>query len=1192
MKNLIPHFIQEQYLKGVHQGAFLAYTMSIDLSGFTPLTETLMQEGNEGAERLSDILNNIFGPTVKLVYEQGGFIPYFAGDAFTAIFPGERGVQPATDLLHTAYELRDLFSSKNFRFGEFQIGLKIGLSFGKVKWGIVGREHKAFYFRGPAIDQCSESQIRASQQEIILDRSLRNCLPIQFPVANFGHPNFFLYTGSGDRHVPKKKGNFPTTDPEVASQFLPNHILSYSGLGEFRSVISVFCSFTGVATHAELNDFATIFLEEIFNFSGYFKEVDFGDKGGVLVGFFGAPISFENNQERALEFVAVLQDRLKTLQQKGSLEFRIGITSGLAYTGMVGGEERCQYAAVGNRVNLAARLMTYASWNEVLVDEEVSKQIGFQFSHKGKIRYKGIAGPVPTFKLLGRSSLIEPTYSGAMVGRQNELRRLLQHINKSLEKRQGSMAYVFGEAGIGKSRLAFELRQELDQINPVNWFACHSDQILRKPFNAFIYFLKGYFNQAPKKTERQNRTAFNRRYNQLLRELKGAAGANILPYLRELERTRPILSELVGLKTKDSIWDELDAKGRYENTLGAIINLFLTEGLIRNTIIELDDAHWMDNDSKELVHRLLPRLRNSSIALLITSRYNDEGGKPILFKPSAVKNSKLPSLEIDIQSLDGATLRVFAENNLQGPISQEFYELLVRTTNGNPFYLEQLIEYFSESNLLNKQEGVWHIKDASIKLSNSINAILTARIDRLSSLVQETVKAAAVIGREFEVPVLSEVMKVQNAFLEEKGDVQTVLEEQIQVAEKSQIWRAMNELRYIFKHSLLREVAYDMQLRTRLRELHLTIAKAIEKVYSSQLEQKYVDLAFHYEQAEVADKTQEYLILAADHAKNNYQNQQALNLYEKLQNALEKGNDRVLEFKVLIRIGQVLELVGQWTEGVVVYNKALQIAQALNDKLLLGRANNALGHLLLLQGNYKDAELYLEIAENFFETIPDPIGIAKVNGDLGNLFFRQGQYTQAQEFFRKSIQQNQGNRPDTKNAHIVASLGLTFMNQGQYDEGIRWLSEQLQVSEEAGDKYGMAYLCTNAGILYFEKGDYDAAHQNLQKGLDLSEELGNKQLSSIAIGCLGSVFERKGYYDQAMKHFQRDLQLAEELGDKQGRAIALNLIGELLSITGRFEEGIEHLNEAKKISEKLGYKKGEAKAINTSGRYSLFPTRL
>ncbi|MEO1712225.1 MAG: tetratricopeptide repeat protein, partial [Bacteroidota bacterium] len=1024
--------------------------------------------------------------------------------------------------------------------------LKIGLSFGEVNWGIVGGEHKAFYFRGPAIDQCSESQIRASQQEIILDRALRNCLPPEFPVANFGHPNFFLYTGSKDRDRIPQPVELPPADLEISRQYLPDPVLNYGGLGEFRSVISVFCSFMGVSTHEQLNNFVSIFLEEIFNFSGYFKEVDFGDKGGVLVAFFGAPVSFENNQERALEFVAVLQDRLKALQQRGSLKFRIGITSGLAYTGMVGGEERCQYAAVGNRVNLAARLMTYAAWNEVLVDEEVSKQLGFQFTHKGKIRYKGIRGPVPTFKLNGRSSLIEPTYAGQMIGRQKELDRLYRFITKHLEKRQGSISYVFGEAGIGKSRLAFELRQQLDQKNPVNWFACHSDQILRKPFNAFIYFLKGYFNQAPKKTERQNRTAFNRRYNQLLRELKGAANSNILPYLRELERTRPILSELIGLKTKNSIWDELDAKGRYENTQGSIINLFLTESLIRHTVIELDDAHWMDEDSRELVHRLLPRVRTSSIAILASSRYNDEGGKPILFKPSALKNSQLPLLEVEIQSLDPLTLRTFAEKTLGGPISQEFTELLIRTTNGNPFYLEQLIEYFSESNLLDQKEGVWHIKDASIKLSNSINAILTARIDRLSSLVQETVKAAAVIGREFEVPVLSEVMKNQNAFQQEEGDVQTVLTEQINVAERSQIWRAMNELRYIFKHSLLREVAYDMQLRTRLRELHLTIAKAIEKVYQSQLEQKYVDLAFHYEQAEVADKTQEYLILAADHAKNNYQNQQALNLYGKLQRFLEQGNDRVLEFKTLLRIGQVLELVGQWQEGVEIYNKALLIAQVLNDKVLLGRANNALGHILLLQGNYQDAELYLEIAENFFDTIPDPIGIAKVNGDLGNLFFRQGQYDQAKDYFRKSIQLNQENRPDTKNAHIVASLGLTFMNQGQYDEGIRWLSEQLEVSQAAGDKYGMAYLCTNTGILYFEKGDYDAAHQYLQRGLDLSEELGNKQLSSIAIGCLGSVFERKGYYDQAMKHFQRDLQLAEELGDKQGRAIALNLIGELL----------------------------------------------
>jgi tetratricopeptide (TPR) repeat protein len=558
---------------------------------------------------------------------------------------------------------------------------------------------------------------------------------------------------------------------------------------------------------------------------------------------------------------------------------------------------------------------------------------------------------------------------------------------------------------------------------------------------------------------------------------------------------------------------------------------------------------------------------------------------PRSFQKARLEQFNIPLLEIDLNILSRQSLREFTETYLKGPISGDFFKLLQRTTNGNPFYLEQLLEYFTENDLLEKVDDNWHIEDNNIKLSNSIHALLTARIDRLSSLVKETVKAAAVIGREFEVPVLSEVMRQQEAFLTNNDNPQHLLQEQIKTAENSQIWRAINELRYIFKHSLLREAVYDMQLRTRLRELHHLIAEAIEKVYADQIEQHFVDLAFHYEHAEMEAETREYLLKAADHARHNFQNNQALHYYNKLLQHLRNNQEEVEEFKVLLKKGKVLELIGEWEECLKIYNKALAIAQEQSDKLLLGRSNNALGHLLLLQGAYKDARLYLELAARFFEDIRDQYGISKVYGDLGNLYFRQGEYEEAKSNFIRSIQLHR-KLPEssaTNQSQIVANLGLTFMNQGQYEEGIQWLEQELVYAEQTGNKQAMASLYTNLGIICFEKGDYDKAKQCYEKGLPLAEELGNKQLTSIAMGCLGSVYEKQGNYEKAMTNFQRDLELAEELGDRQGTAIALSLLGELYSVIGRFDEAVEKLHRTLSISESLGYQKGIAKAVNTLG---------
>lgn len=1184
MKNLIPHFIQEQYLDGNTHGQIEAFTLFVDLSGFTPLTEAMMGQGARGAEELSNVLNEVFEPLVRMVYAKGGFIPYFAGDAFTAIFPADKQPLGAADIIQGAMLARNLFSQRQFRFRNFTIGIKFGLSYGTVEWGIVGLSAKAYYFRGQPIDGCAACQMKAVDKDIVIDEALRQHLPKgQFALMEL-EGGFFKIKGG----IPSLEGSIvsvelPPIERGVAMQFLPEAVARYNQEGEFRAVISVFISFDGVDSPALLNDFASIVLEQINNFSGYFKEIDYGDKGGVMVGFFGAPVSFENNSDRALEFISSIREELRELQSRSSLRYRIGATIGTAYTGIVGGVERCQYAAVGNRVNLAARLMTYAAWDEVLVDEEMQKNHHFHFLNRGDIEYKGIKGLVPTFRLVGRNYETHTSYAGDMVGREPELQQLLSFSQPLLEGRPAGIAYIYGEAGIGKSRLVHELKNVLYGQQLVHWFTCQSDQILRKPFNPFIYFLKNYFEQYPESTSLSNVQNFEGRFSQLLDELSGAQHPEARAIRRELARTRTVLAALIGLNFQNSIWDQLDAKGRYQNTLSAIINLLVAESLIYPVAIELEDGHWLDDNSRELLQELVRQAGRFPIQMIITSRYKDDGTRPAIIPEPLLQELGLPLLEIDLNTLQPEAVRAFAELHLGGAINEEFFELLLRTSNSNPFYLEQILEYFSESGLLEEEGGKWAIRDKNVKLSSSINAILTARIDRLSTLVKETVKAAAVIGREFEVPILSEVMKKQEEFARRNGNATALLKEQIKRAERGQIWHAMNELRYIFRHSLLREAVYSMQLRARLQQLHRLIGEAIERLYAENLDERYVDLAFHYEQAGVFEKTCEYLRKAADHARSNYQNQQALDYYERLLKKLGRQKDVADQIQTHLKKGKVLELIGQWDECEEAYNRALKLAKQSRDVLLLGQANNSLGSLLMLKGEYRQAMSYLQTAVGLFESIDDKAGIAKAYGNLGNLYFRQGEYDEAKAYFEQSLDIGYSAIEPTSNAQVAANLGLTHMNQGNYDEGIRCQRAQLEASEQHNDKQGMATLYTNMGIVYFEKGDYDAALEAYQKGLALSEELGNKLLTSIAIGCIGSVYERKGDYHRAMENFQRDLAICEELGDKQGIAIALGLIGELLSIEGDFHGAIEYLQKNLMLCEELGYQKGIAKAVNTLG---------
>ncbi len=1184
MKNLIPHFIQEQYLKGKTKGRLQAYTLFADLSGFTALTEHLMAQGARGAEQLSLALNDIFGPLVRLVYSRGGFIPYFAGDAFLAIFPAHHPRATDTGFIQTAMMARDQFAGKGFHFGGFPISIKIGLSYGSVEWGIVGRQPQAFYFRGTPVAHCAEGQMKAGKLEIVLDEALHRLVEDNgFVCQDMGEGYKKLLGTPQVKTTPGKPVALPPIEERVCLQFLPSEVLRSNQQGEFRTVVAVFLAFAGADTHELLDRFATIVLNQTHNFSGYFKEIDFSDKGGLMAIFFGAPVSFENNVSRALECLYAIQTEAAPLRAQSPLQFKAGVTIGTAYTGIVGGVERCQYAAVGNRVNLAVRLMSQAHWGEVLVDNEIVKNRQYRFVHQGDIKYKGIKESVPTFLLQGRNLEYQQSSSGPLVGRAREMKALLDFAAPLFEGRCAGVALLLGEAGVGKTRLSHELRKAMLHNKVAKWYTGAADQILRKPLNAFQFFLRNYFDQSLEVAAQENRACFESRFEALVQALEQQRPPGHALLLRELQRLRSVLAALLGIYYPNSLWEQLDAKGRYDNTHQAILHLLTVESALHPFVLEIEDAHWLDEESAELLRDLARRLNRLPILLLITSRYLEDGREPELLPKELLAHQGLPVLTLPVLPLDAEAVGHFAELHLHGKIAPAFHEQLLRHTNQNPFYVEQVLEYCIERNLLRQENGMWHVAAHDIDLSGSIQSILTARIDRLSALTRETVKAAAVIGREFEVPVLNEVMNHQEEFARANGNTQVLLQEQIKTAERGQIWQALTELRYIFRHSLLREAAYNMQLRSRLSQLHALIAQAIEQLHAHDLHERYADLAFHYEQAGIIEKTCEYLLKAADFARRNYQNQQALAYYDKLVQLLPRKADPVQVIKTHIRRGKVLEQIGRWDECRQSYARALRAAQRAQRPLLLGQALNHLGQVLLLQGDYAGALKHFRKAADLFETEHDAIGMARVYGNLGNLYFRQGQYQDAKQYFSRSISTARQADPGAISAQAVAQFALAYMNQGDYEQAVRTIEEQIPLSQQLQDKPGLASLYTNLGIIYFEKGDLERALHSHQEGLALSEALGNKMLMAINIGCTGSVYERRGNYTLAMQHFVRDLEIVEELGDKQGTAIALNLIGELLSYMGEFGQAIDYLQKSLMLCESLGYRKGHAKALNTLG---------
>ncbi len=518
--------------------------------------------------------------------------------------------------------------------------------------------------------------MRADSLEVVCDDAFLAAFPAHALSAKPIRDGFYrlnLERISPVAVVPQPR-KLPAPDTVIAGEFLPVEAFIENNAGEFRNVVSVFISFSGVDTHQSLDHFASIVLDQSLNFGGYFKEIDFGDKGGIMFCLFGAPVSFENNTERALEFIAAIQEELKHLESLTGARYRIGISSGLAFTGVIGSAERCQYAAVGARVNLAARLMAKAEWGEVVADDNVQHNRNFKFVYRGEAAYKGFDRPIPTYLLSGRNLGGRTSFTGEYYGRQTELQQLQEFAAPLRLGRFAGVAYIFGEAGIGKSRLSYEFRRSLRETMSLSWLNCQSDQILRKPFNPFIYFLKNYFDQSPENSTERNREQFESNFHELLYDLAESRHPEADAIRREIARTQSVLAATVGITYPNSLWEQLDARGRYQNALSAMANLFVAESILQPVVIELEDTHWYDDMSREFLAQFIRRAPTYPLLFLATSRYEDDGSKSFIFRRNVLEELDIPFCEVDLNFLQPDDLRAFAEARLGSDLHPDLFE--------------------------------------------------------------------------------------------------------------------------------------------------------------------------------------------------------------------------------------------------------------------------------------------------------------------------------------------------------------------------------------------------------------------------------------------------------------------------------------------------------------------------------------
>ena len=1218
MHNLLPEYILENYKNNRFEGELQAFTMFIDISGFTSMTEKLMQSGSDGAEILSNILKDIFKSTVNHVYESGGFISTFAGDAFTAIFPAQNETSQTNDvhnILYCAEKILTRFKEKpvqNTKYGNFEFNVSVGLSAGEVNWAIVGKKDKSYYFRGEAIDGSAKSEKIADSNEIIIDSKFKEFTgtndietePISdaseyFRITNFKNIKLIKRESkTGLRHLDFTKDIF-------SKKFFPEAVFKVKEPGEFRNVISIFISFDGISNNEHLDSFFTNIIDSINYYSGYIENFDFGDKGGVIACFFGAPVSFEDNIDRAINFILSIKLKIyKDPELIKILKYRIGMTYGKVYSGMVGAVERSQYSLLGSKVNLAARLMMKAGWEEIWTCNEIYQSLkdSYNFEKLSDLSFKGFEEKITPYKLIEaqKSGFVE-LCGGEMVGRNVEMIRMMDFTKVIFKGEFAGVIYVNGEIGIGKTRLVNEFRKEIEDKHKVNWFYCSNEEILRLSLNPFKYFLINLFKQSTENSIDDNKKSFNNAIDTLINKLKNdlleekVSKDEVLQVSSELERTRSILGAMVDLHWEDSLYEQLDPQLRFENTLFAFYNLVIAECMLQPVIIEIEDAHWLDKDSLELLSVIARNIKNMPLVIILSSRYLDDGRKF-----SLDLDDDIPQCDIELSYLSTEGIKNLAEQILNDKIDNNSVLFLDEKTNGNPYFVEQLVLDFKERDIWQKKDNLLKISFTSTwskeakgykssliseeAIPSTINSVLLSRFDRLTTEVKHVVQSASVLGREFEVQVLSKMLK---------GDKKIIQE--IKSAEEEQIWTLINELKCIYKHALLRDVVYNMQMKARLRELHKLAADSLKELFGDDKSLKRLEqYSYHLgignnivnenneiivtnedlKNSEHKKNVEQYLDLQknlADESEKGCMYDETINKCEMVVNISKLLGNKELEIDYQIKNGKILGHKGVWDKASEFFNEALKIAEDKVDKERIANCNATLGEHESYKGNYKKATSYLEKALKIFQDLKDQEGVSRIIFDIGNVYSFLGDNEQAMMYYEKSLKIFESIGIKKGISLVTANIGNIYKFKGQYQQSLEYYEKSLNIFKEIGNKLHITQILQNIGTVYSDKGDFNKASQYYTDSLNISKELGFKEGISQVTSNMGFIFRYIEQYQKALEFYDTAISIAKEIGMKYELANYLIDKAELLYILKRYNAARDLNNEGVQIALELAY---------------------
>jgi class 3 adenylate cyclase/tetratricopeptide (TPR) repeat protein len=994
-------------------------------------------------------------------------------------------------------------------------------------------------------------------------------------------------------------------------------------VGERRLVTMLFCDLAGSTAAAEIldpeewaevaNQVFELMIAPVYRYEGTVGRL----MGDAILAFFGAPIAHEDDPQRAvlagLDIVAAIQPfREKAAREWGlDINVRVGINTGLVMVGQVGSDLQMEYTAMGDAINLAARMEQTAAPGTVQISQQTHAYVAPFFEHVdlGEVAVKGKSAPIHTYRPLRRKSRTDRMRAiggldAPLIGRAAELHTIVKALER-LDSGVGGVVCLVGEAGLGKSRLIREAAERIgvgrmDEPSPVAWLetAALSYESAR-PYALFQRLLHFFWDIAPADEAQVIR-------DKIARGRPGDAA------------DRQIFEILLGAEAEH---ETLAREGEsYKKELyRTMAKLADEESAKRPLVLVFDDLHWADPASVELVTHLLSLAERRPI-LLICSMRPDREAPGWQVKQAAEKTHGHWYHEVSLHALTNDEANDLVDNLLSADdLSPASRQRILKKTDGNPLYVEEVIRTLIERELIvpvsagngTQWRAVQEIDDAD--MPGNLQSMLVARIDRLEVEARRTLQLASVIGRSFYYRVLD---AIYGSLLPASADLENEL---ITLQRKDLIRQATlsPEPEYIFRHALAQEAAYNTILLRQRQMFHRLTGSAIEELFAEQIDEFNAVLAYHFSRAD-DPRAVRYATLAGDAAYRIFAIPEALRHYtmaiEILQaNSYDQkwlgaedggaegdGGDKLAH--LFGRRGRCLELQSDYAGAQENFADMERLARERDDRALLlaalqsratsfaipsvaqnaERAQSLADEALILARQLGDQRAEARILWIFMliklftysmvEGIP--FGeqsaalarqldmkeqLAQSLQDLARCYLAAERLDKARSVLNEArpLLQTLNNLPTlAENLSVEAQL-LVFM--ARFDEAIEISDNALAIATSIDNAWGQVTARSFVGLVYLARGEIDQALEVIQAVIAGGEQEGHPA-RGLGWFYLGWVNSQLGAESKVAPAAERGLESAVD--HPQLRSLGLALLAWRSQGTAKSEAGRELLSVA------------------------------